>query len=116
MKHLLIIVVLVFVLLSGVANADRYYKLTALDTEGYESGFSNFVSIDGFWPTIIFAWTPNSEPDIMGYKLWVNCANEFGWMPIPIDIFHLDHCLETECTVTLDMSDPKNITVTGELP
>ena len=114
MKQFLTIIALIF-LSFGIAVADRYYKLTALDTEGYESGFSNFVSTTEFREAITFAWTPNSEPDIMGYRLFVNCAEEFGYMPIPIDIFHLDHCLETECTLTLDMSDPKNITI-GETP
>ena len=114
MKQLLTILFLIF-LLSGTARADRYYKLTALDTEGYESGFSNFVSVTEWCDSLTLAWTPNKEPDICCYKLWVNCANEFGFMPIPIDIFHLDYCLETECTITLDMSDPKNITI-GEMP
>lgn len=103
----------VLLLMASPARADRYYKLTALDTEGYESGFSNFVSITEFREMVTFAWTPNSEPDIFGYKLWVNCADEFGYMPVPVDIFHFDYCLETECQITLDMSDPKNITIGG---
>jgi hypothetical protein len=104
---LLLIPLVLMVLVFGVqvAQADRWYKATALDTEGNESGFSNVVVLTEFQGTITLAWDPNTEPDIMGYRIWINCVNEYGFIPIPIEILHLDYCLET-CEITLDLNNP----------
>lgn len=97
---------LMVLLIFSTAHAGRWFKATALDTEGFESGFSNVVMLEEFVNSITFAWDPNTEPDIMGYRIWVNCADEYGYMPIPIEINHLDYCLETECQITLDLNNP----------
>jgi len=108
-------------LTAGAARADRWFVATALDTEGYESGYSEAVQASGWYTSgITFAWTPNTEPDIDGYKFYVRDAPSFDFMVIDVEIPHLDHCvvdlIQNECMKTFSIEDPQNIQLTRGFP
>jgi len=110
----------VFILTAGTARADRWFVATALDTEGYESGYSNTVQTSGWYTSgITFAWTPNTEPDIDVYKFYVRDVPSFDFMVIDVEIPRLDHCvvnlIENECMKTFSIEDPQNIQI-GRVP
>ena len=107
-------------LTAGAARADRWFVATALDTEGYESGYSEEVLAEGwFTGGITFAWTPNTEPDIDGYRFYVRDVPSFDYMRIDGEIPRRDHCivdlLQNECTKTFSIEDPQNIQI-GRAP
>ena len=110
----------VFILMAGTARADRWFVATALDTEGYESGYSEVVQASGWYTSgITFAWTPNTEPDIDVYKFYVRDVPSFDFMVIDVEIPRLDHCvvnlIENECMKTFSIEDPQNIQI-GRVP
>ncbi len=67
-------------------NTNYYYRITALDVAGYESGYSENISVTpmtnappiiprglkaiGFNHKVKLTWTPNPESDIAGYVLY----------------------------------------------
>jgi len=120
MKKVPIIFALTFILFSGTARADRWFVATALDTEGYESEYSKAVQTSGWYTSgITFGWTPNTEPDIDGYKFYVQDAPSFDFMVIDVEIPHLGHCvvdlIQNECMKTFSIEDPQNIQI-GRVP
>ena len=108
------------ILTAGTARADRWFVATALDTEGYESGYSEAVQASGWYTSgITFGWTPNTEPDIYGYKFYVKDKPSFDFMVIDVEIPHRDYCainlIENECSKTFSIEDPQNIQI-GRVP
>jgi hypothetical protein len=108
-------IAILIILTASIVFADRWYAATALDIEGNESGYSNTVQwIGPILISITFEWTPNSEPDISGYHLFVKDNLDGVWTLINIDIYHLDHCLD-KCQKTLKINNPI-IQLKGEIP
>ena len=121
MIRFLTVLAAALMLTAGAARADRWFVATALDTEGYESGYSEAVQASGWYTSgITFAWTPNTEPDIDGYKFYVRDAPSFDFMVIDVEIPHLDHCvvdlIQNECMKTFSIEDPQNIQLTRGFP
>ena len=98
---------MVFLFASPV-SAQRYFVATAFDTEGLESEYSNEVEFSGGVGAVTFEWSPNSEPDLAGYRLW--CSKTSGGPYVqagdPIACTAAD---ATCCTQTLAVEDPQTI-------
>jgi hypothetical protein len=112
MKNLLFLLLF----MPSIVLADRWCVLTASDIDNNHSGYSNEVSFVEYSKNVTFEWTPNSEPDIYGYRLHMRISQVEVFTPIEIDIFHLDHCLETVCQWTLKLKPITNIQLKGEMP
>jgi len=115
------IAVFLILFLAVSARGDRWFAATALDTEGFESGYSETVQAVGwFTGGITFGWTPNTEPDIYRYQFHVKDAPAAVFMPIEVEIKHLDHCkinlIENECMKTFAIEDPQDIRIERRFP
>jgi len=117
MKTLLALIFTLLFLSSSVF-ADRWYCATAYDTEipPYESGQSNTVQTVGwFHISITFEWTPNTEPDICGYNIYVKDSPDGEWVLVNVEIFHLDYCLDI-CQRTLSIEPITSIILKEDSP
>lgn len=66
MKYLLPI--FLSLLLVSSAFGERFLVATAFDTEDLRSNWSNEVVWSGCGSSVTLEWSPNSEPDLDGYK------------------------------------------------
>lgn len=109
-KAVIILAILVF---TAPVSAQRYFVVTAFDTEAYESGYSNEVEFSGGAADVTFAWSANSEPDLAGYRLWCSKTSGGPYVQAGNDIV----CGPNNtvcCTKTLAIEDPKNIQLQGD--
>jgi len=103
--------------LSVPARADKWYVVTAYDTDNLESGYSNKVQYIGKFPlSIAFAWEPNTEPNIKGYKLRVSSVKNDPYIVIDIVILHSDACTIQECQQSILLELITEIQLKGGLP
>lgn len=112
MLKTILTILLLIVLFAATASAQRYIVATAHDTEGFQSGWSNEVYWSGGQHKIILEWSPNSEPDLDSYQLWVGYQHGGEYFPsIKIS------CPPGEsscCTITIKVDDPINIELKGD--
>lgn len=101
------VIILAILLISAPASAQRYFVVTAFDTEGYESGYSNEVEFSGGVGGVTFEWSPNSEPDLAGYRFWSSKISGGPYVRAGNDIPKI------YTTITLSIEDPKNIQLQG---
>lgn len=99
------------------ALADRDFVATAYDTEEFESGYSNTVQTVGWvYLTITFEWKPNVEPDIAGYKIHSKDPTGGAFVPVAVEITHIDYCIPAACRRTLSIEPITNIILQKEGP
>ena len=107
------VIILALLLFTAPLSAERFFVATAYDTEGYESGYSNEVQFSGGVGDVTFEWSPNSEPDLAGYRLWSGKISGGPYVQAGNDI----PCGGGNapcCTITLSIEDPKNIQLQGD--
>ena len=107
------IVIFAILLFAVPVGAQRYFVATAFDTEACESSHSNEVEFSGGVAGVTFEWSPISEPDLAGYRLWCSKISGGPYVQAGRDI----PCKANKaacCTETLSIEDPKNIQLQGE--
>lgn len=105
--------ILLIFLISAPVSAQRYFVVTAFDTEGYESGYSNEVDYSGGVGGVTFEWSANSEPDLGGYRFYCSKTSGVSYVQVGSDIM-CGAGIAACCTITLEIEDPQNIQLQGE--
>lgn len=106
------IIILAILLFAAPAGAQRYFVVTAFDTEGFESGYSNEVEYSGGGRSVTFEWSSNSEPDLAGYRLWSSKIGGGQYVQAGNDV-SCGPNNATCCTIKLSIENPKNIQLQG---
>ena len=118
MRRILFMVLLALIL-STPAQADRWFVLTAYDNEdpSHESTHSNDVQYIGpIHLSITFEWKPNIEPDIEGYSLYVADSMPGMFSLVEIEIKHTVFCTTLYCERSLSLEPITNIYLKEDSP